>query len=298
MARRICSCIAPTCMRRWLSLVPELHPSSEQASLSTVQQDPDGVALKFADGDACDCRSGDRGRWCALARSRNSARGGKSAFHRKGRLSHHVSRQRSLETRRFRRRAPSGGAPDRHIVIYYVTRAQDEIYFVTSQPEDASWMTPESWSAKGSLEELRSAFSAFHPEVRAVLDACPDVHKWALLEREPLPTWRQGRVVLLGDACHPMTPYMAQGAASALEDAVVLSRCLGAFARRYRSLPWASTKRLASRARRRFRAPPARTPGCGRALIRAGSMAMTPGTNRSHRRRPSKRHQVLTRNDR
>ena len=81
-------------------------------------------------------------------------------------------------------------------MIYYVTRAQDEIYFVTSQPEDASWMTPESWSAKGSLEELRSAFSAFHPEVRAVLDACPDVYKWALLERDPLPTWRQGRVVL------------------------------------------------------------------------------------------------------
>jgi 6-hydroxynicotinate 3-monooxygenase len=116
--------------------------------------------------------------------------------------------------------------PDRHIVIYYVTRARDEIYFVTSQPEDASWMTPESWSAKGSLDELRSAFAAFHPEVRAVLDACPDVYKWALLERDPLATWRQGRVVLLGDACHPMTPYMAQGAASALEDAVVLSRCL------------------------------------------------------------------------
>ena len=116
--------------------------------------------------------------------------------------------------------------PDRHIVIYYVTRAQDEIYFVTSQPEDASWMTPESWSAKGSLDELRSAFAAFHPEVRAVLDACPDVYKWALLERDPLPTWRNGRVALLGDACHPMTPYMAQGAASALEDGVVLSRCL------------------------------------------------------------------------
>ena len=115
--------------------------------------------------------------------------------------------------------------PDRHIVIYYVTRAQDEIYFVTSQPEDASWMTPKSWSAKGSLDELRSAFAAFHPEVRAVL-GYPDVYKWALLERDPLTTWRNGRVALLGDACHPMTPYMAQGAASALEDGVVLSRCL------------------------------------------------------------------------
>ena len=116
---------------------------------------------------------------------------------------------------------------DRHIVIYYITRAKDEVYFVTSQPEDASWMTPESWSAKGDLNQLRAEFSMFHPEVRAVLDACPEVYKWALLEREALPTWRDGRIALLGDSCHPMTPYMAQGAASALEDAVILARCLG-----------------------------------------------------------------------
>ncbi len=116
--------------------------------------------------------------------------------------------------------------PDRHIVIYYVTRQRDEIYFVTSQPEQAEWMTPESWSAKGDVGELRQAFADFHPEVRAVLDACPDVHRWALLERDPLPTWVDGHVALLGDACHPMTPYMAQGAASALEDAAVMARCL------------------------------------------------------------------------
>ena len=116
--------------------------------------------------------------------------------------------------------------PDRHIVIYYVTRQRDEIYFVTSQPEQAEWMTPKSWSAKGDVGELRQAFADFHPEVRAVLDACPDVHRWALLERDPLPTWVDGHVALLGDACHPMTPYMAQGAASALEDAAVMARCL------------------------------------------------------------------------
>ena len=116
--------------------------------------------------------------------------------------------------------------PDRHIVIYYVTRNRDELYFVTSQPEDAEWMTTESWSAKGDLGALRSAFASFHPEVRAVLEACPDVHRWALLERDPLSSWVDGQIVLLGDACHPMTPYMAQGAASSLEDAVVLSRCL------------------------------------------------------------------------
>jgi salicylate hydroxylase/6-hydroxynicotinate 3-monooxygenase len=76
------------------------------------------------------------------------------------------------------------------------------------------------------VEELRKAYSGFHAEVRAVLNACPDAYKWALLERDPLPRWTEGSVALLGDACHPMTPYMAQGAASALEDAVVLARCL------------------------------------------------------------------------
>ncbi|MES2561191.1 MAG: FAD-dependent monooxygenase [Pseudomonadota bacterium] len=116
--------------------------------------------------------------------------------------------------------------PDRHMVVYYVTAAQDELYFVTSVPESAQWITPESWSAQGDLEELRAAYAGFHPEVQAVLAACPQVHKWALLERDPLPRWFDERVVLLGDACHPMTPYMAQGAASALEDAAVLSRCL------------------------------------------------------------------------
>ncbi len=115
---------------------------------------------------------------------------------------------------------------DRHIVIYYVTHSRSEIYFVTSVPEPADWVTPESWSAKGDIEEVRAAYEGFHEDVRAVLDACPDCHKWAILEREPLPAWSDGRVVLLGDACHPMTPYMAQGAAQAIEDAAILARCL------------------------------------------------------------------------
>lgn len=118
---------------------------------------------------------------------------------------------------------------DRHIVIYYVTATRSEVYFVTSVPEPADWLTPESWSAKGDVEEVRAAYEGFHPDVRAVLAACPDCHKWAILEREPLPRWSDGRVVLLGDACHPMTPYMAQGAATAIEDAAVLARCVEAF---------------------------------------------------------------------
>jgi 2-polyprenyl-6-methoxyphenol hydroxylase-like FAD-dependent oxidoreductase len=115
---------------------------------------------------------------------------------------------------------------DRHIVIYYTTKAKSEVYFVTSVPEPAEWVTRESWSATGDVSELRAAYADFHPDVRATLEACPDCHKWAILEREPLPTWSDGRVVLLGDACHPMTPYMAQGAATSIEDAAVLARCV------------------------------------------------------------------------
>ncbi len=115
---------------------------------------------------------------------------------------------------------------DRHIVIYYTRADLSETYFVTSVPEPAEWLTRESWSAKGDVKELRKAYEDFHSDVRHVLEACPDCHKWAILEREPLARWSDGRVVLLGDACHPMTPYMAQGAATAIEDAAVLARCL------------------------------------------------------------------------
>jgi salicylate hydroxylase/6-hydroxynicotinate 3-monooxygenase len=114
--------------------------------------------------------------------------------------------------------------PDRHIVIYYVKPDRSEVYFVTSQPEPG--FTVESWSAMGDVGELRKAFEGFHPQVQQVLAACPSVHKWALVDRNPQAYWGQGNVTLLGDACHPMTPYMAQGAAMAIEDAAVLSRCL------------------------------------------------------------------------
>ncbi len=114
---------------------------------------------------------------------------------------------------------------DRHIVMYYVKPDRSEVYFVTSQPEPEFGL--ESWSAEGDVDVLRAAFEGFHPTVQRVLAACPSVHKRVLVDREPLARWGEDRAVLLGDAAHPMTPYMAQGAAMAIEDAAVLSRCLG-----------------------------------------------------------------------
>lgn len=116
--------------------------------------------------------------------------------------------------------------PDRHIVIYPVNPRRDETYFVTSVP-DPTWDV-ESWSAQGNMADVRRAFAGFHDDVQRVLAHCPSVHQWALFERDPLPRWTDGAIALLGDACHPMTPYMAQGAATALEDAAMLARSLDA----------------------------------------------------------------------
>jgi salicylate hydroxylase/6-hydroxynicotinate 3-monooxygenase len=114
--------------------------------------------------------------------------------------------------------------PDRHIVSYKVDPRRDELYFIASTPEPGFKI--ESWSARGDLEQMRAAFAGFRPEARVILDACPEVRKWALVERDPLARWSEDRIVLIGDACHPMLPYMAQGAGSSMEDAVVLARCL------------------------------------------------------------------------
>ena len=113
---------------------------------------------------------------------------------------------------------------DTHIVVYYLDRRHEEIYFVTGVPEPA-WDHGLSYvDADG--DELRAAFAGFHPEVQGLLEIASGVTKWPLFERAPLPLWSRGRIVLIGDACHPMKPHMGQGAGMAIEDAAILTRCL------------------------------------------------------------------------
>jgi salicylate hydroxylase len=109
------------------------------------------------------------------------------------------------------------------IVTFPLGPEGDVFVFATIGQE--TW-THESWTTHGNVDELRTLYATFHPEARALLDACDSVLKTALYERDPMPSWSKGRAVLLGDACHPMLPFMAQGAGSAIEDAVVLARCL------------------------------------------------------------------------
>jgi salicylate hydroxylase len=116
-----------------------------------------------------------------------------------------------------------GPNPQSQIVTFPLNRGRDIFIFATT-PQD-SWQL-ESWTAPGSVDELREQYVAYHPEARALLDACDTVLKTALYERDPMPAWARGRMALLGDAAHPMLPFMAQGAGMAIEDAVVLARHL------------------------------------------------------------------------
>jgi 6-hydroxynicotinate 3-monooxygenase len=113
---------------------------------------------------------------------------------------------------------------DRHVVTYFTKPERDEIYFIAVCPEPD--YTVESWSNEGRLDELMSEFASFHPQIRAVLAAAQNLRKWALLDRDPLPSWDDAGIILLGDACHPMPPFIAQGSASAIEDAIILARIL------------------------------------------------------------------------
>lgn len=92
---------------------------------------------------------------------------------------------------------------------------------------DTDWRQ-ESWSQLGDVNELQALFSHFDERCRAILAAVPasGCYKWAIYDRDPLDSWCEGNIALLGDAAHPMTPYLGQGAAIAIEDAFVLARAL------------------------------------------------------------------------
>jgi 2-polyprenyl-6-methoxyphenol hydroxylase-like FAD-dependent oxidoreductase len=105
--------------------------------------------------------------------------------------------------------------PGKHIVIYYVS-AKRLLNFV-GIVEQNTW-TDESWTDRGDVKDLRTAFADWDPNLRAIIETIDETFIWALFDRTPLPRWSVGRVTLLGDAAHPMLPFMAQGAAQALED--------------------------------------------------------------------------------
>jgi salicylate hydroxylase len=110
--------------------------------------------------------------------------------------------------------------PGRHLVAYPL-RGGELINFVAVE-ERASW-TQEGWTHPDDPARLRAAFAGWAPEVTGLLAAVEETFLWGLFDHAELPEWVAGRLALLGDACHPMLPFLAQGATMALEDAWVLA---------------------------------------------------------------------------
>ena len=108
-------------------------------------------------------------------------------------------------------------------VVHYPLRAGRLMNFVGIQ-ERADWQV-ESWTTQGTAQECANDHAGWHQDVQALIEASPSLFKWALMGRDPLRQWTAGSVTLLGDACHPTLPMLAQGAVMAIEDAVILGRC-------------------------------------------------------------------------
>ena len=115
--------------------------------------------------------------------------------------------------------------PGSHFVHYFVR--QGELVNCVCVIEKPGWEV-ESWTERGTYEELKGDFTGWHEDIQTLIDSADrdSLYKWALFDRLPMPSWGRGLVTLLGDACHPTLPFMAQGAAMAIEDGAVLARCL------------------------------------------------------------------------
>jgi len=119
---------------------------------------------------------------------------------------------------------------DRHCLPYFLTGRRDEVYAIGVVPAPG-WDSDEA-SIPSSRAQYLESFAGFHPDLQRVLEAVDSVSLWPIFDRERNDCWsggRHGRLVLLGDACHPMRPFMAAGGAMAVEDGAILSRCLQKF---------------------------------------------------------------------
>jgi 6-hydroxynicotinate 3-monooxygenase len=116
---------------------------------------------------------------------------------------------------------------DRHLLPYFMTSKRDEIYVIGVVP--AREWDSEALSLPGSREALMADFADFHADLQRVLNVADNVNVWPIFDRERDDRWSGDRVVLIGDACHPMRPYMAAGGAMAIEDGAVLARCIAHF---------------------------------------------------------------------
>jgi salicylate hydroxylase len=116
--------------------------------------------------------------------------------------------------------------PGGHFVHYFVSRGR--LLNFVGWTEHDSW-NREDWTDRATVARALAAFADWHAQVRTIIAAAETCFIWALFDRDPLPRWSVGRTTLLGDACHPMYPFMGQGAAMAIEDGATLASCLRTF---------------------------------------------------------------------
>jgi salicylate hydroxylase len=115
--------------------------------------------------------------------------------------------------------------PGAHLVHYFVSGGR--LLNFVGWTEHDTW-NREDWTDRATVARALAAFAGWHPQVRRIIAAAETCFIWALFDRDPLPRWSVGHATLLGDACHPMYPFMGQGAAQAIEDGAALAACLAA----------------------------------------------------------------------
>lgn len=117
--------------------------------------------------------------------------------------------------------------PGGHVITYPVRRG--ELLNFVGIFEGENWPV-ESWTERGTREACSGSFAGWNEEIHAIIQNLDVPYKWALLGREPLDRFVVGRACVIGDAAHPTLPFLAQGANMAIEDGMVLARCLEQFA--------------------------------------------------------------------
>lgn len=113
--------------------------------------------------------------------------------------------------------------PGGHVVSYPLHRGTIMNFVATI--EGKTW-TAQGGMEPGTTEECLADFAGWHDDVQTMIKLSPQLLKWALMVRDPIPKWTQGRITLLGDAAHATLPFLAQGAVHAIEDGTVLARCI------------------------------------------------------------------------
>ncbi len=195
------------------------------AQAAGFEQDETGVVLKLATGETCrgDALVGADG---IHSKIRHQLFGVSSARFTGGLAWRGVIPVENLPPHMRERNGQNWLGPHGHCIVYPIRRG--ELINVVGHVDRGDWQV-ESWFEVGEKAEFLRDFQGWHEEIQVLIGAIAQPFKWALFLHDTLSQWSIGRTSLLGDACHPMVPYLAQGANQALEDGLVLARCLDAF---------------------------------------------------------------------